>query len=76
MYLWNGRVQEGLSGMRLQKEKVDWVQRLVQEGTGWDDRVEEKTNFIEVTSQNDEVLVEDNRVGKGKGAGPTNWYET
>ena len=31
---------------------------------------------MEAACQNYEVLVEDKRVGKGGGAGPTNWYET
>ena len=39
--------------------------------TGWSDPVEEQTGFVEAACQNYEVLVEDKRVGKSGGAGPS-----
>ena len=52
-------VLECLSGVRLRKEEVDHAEKRVQEVTGWNDPVEEKTSFVEAACQNYEVLVED-----------------
>ena len=61
---------EGLSGVRLKKEEADRAEQRVQEVTGWDDPVEEKTGFVEAVCQNYEVLVEDKRAGKAGGVDP------
>ena len=62
---------EGLAGARLRKEEADRVEERVWEVTGWSDPVEEKTGFVEAARQNYEALVEDKRVGKTAGAGPS-----
>ena len=67
---------EGFSGKKLKKEDVNHAEKRVQEITGWSDPVEEKTGFIEVVCQNYEVLVEDKRVGKARGAGHSGRYDT
>ena len=67
---------EGLSRVRLKKEEADRAEQRVQEVTGWEDPIEEKTGFIEAASQNYEVLVEDKRAGKAGGSGPSQRYET
>ena len=56
-------VLEVLFIMRLTKEEADRAEKRVQEGTGWDDSIEEKTGFVEAMCQNYEVLVrgKDNR---------------
>ena len=60
-------VLEGLSDMWLRKEEVDRAEKRVQEGTGCDNLVEEKTGFVEAASQNYEVLIEHKWAGN---AGP------
>ena len=67
---------EGLFGMRLKREEVDCAKQRIQEVTGWDDLVEEKTGFLKAACQNYEVLVEDKRAGKAGGAIPSQRYET
>ena len=66
---------EGLSGVRL-KEEADRAEQRVQEVTGWDDPVEEKTGFVEAACQNYEVLVEEKQAGRAGGVGPSKRYET
>ena len=67
---------EGLAYVRLRKEEANRAERRVQEVTGWSDPVEEKTGFVEAACQNYEVLVENKRMGKTGGAGPSQRYET
>ena len=67
---------EGLAGTRLMKEEADRAGKWVWEVTKWSDPVEEKTGFVEAACQNYEALVEDKRVGKTGGAGPSQRYET
>ena len=67
---------EGLVGARLRKEEADRGEKRVGEVTGWSDPVEEKIGFVEAVCQNYEALVEDKRVGKSGGAGPSQRYET
>jgi hypothetical protein len=43
----SGSVLEGLAGVRLKKEEADRTEKRVQEVTGWNDPVEEKTGFVE-----------------------------
>ena len=69
-------VLEGLFIMRLTKEEADRAEKRVQEGTGWDDSIEEKTGFVEAMCQNYEVMVEDKPVGQAEGSGPSNRYDT
>ena len=66
---------EGLAGARLRKDEADRAEKRVQEVTGWSDPVEEKMGFVEAACQNYEALVEDKRVGKTGGAGPSQRYE-
>ena len=68
-------VLEGLAGLRLRKEEADCAERWVREFTGWSNPVKEKTGFVETACQNYEVLVEDKRVGKARGAKPSQRYE-
>ena len=49
-------VLEGFSGKKLKNEKADRTEKQVQEVTGWNDSVEEKTNLLEAACQNYEVL--------------------
>ena len=60
----------------LRKDEADRAEKRVREVTGWSDPVEEKTGFVEAACQNYEALVEDKRVGKTGGAGPSQRYET
>jgi hypothetical protein len=69
-------VLEGLAGVRLKKEEADRAEKCVQEVTGWNDPVEEKTGFVEAACQNYEVLLEEKRAGRGGGAGPLQRHET
>ena len=57
---------EGLSGVRLKREEMERPEQRIQEVTGWDDPVEEKTGFVATACQNYEVL------GKSGGGGPHN----
>ena len=57
----------------MRKEDANQPEKRVWEVTGWDDPVEEKASFVEAACESYEVLVEDKRVGKGRGAGPSNW---
>ena len=69
-------VLEGFSKKKLMKEEADRAERRVREVTGWSDPIEERTSFVEATCQNYEVLVDNKRVGKAKGADPSGRYET
>ena len=69
-------VLENLSEARLKKEEADRAEQRVQEVTGWDDPVEEKTGFVEAACQNYKVLVEDKQAGRAGGVGPSKRYET
>ena len=69
-------MMEGLAGARLRKDEADRAEKQVQEVTGWSDPVEEKTGFVEAACQNYEALLEDKRVGKTRGVGPSQRYET
>mgnify|MGYP000512341434 CR=1 FL=1 len=40
-------VLEGFSRKKLSKEEADRVERWIREVTVWNDRMEEKTNFVE-----------------------------
>ena len=62
---------EGLTGVWLRKEETDRAKKRVREVTGWSDSVEEKMGFVEAAGQNYEALVEDMRVCKTGGAGPS-----
>jgi hypothetical protein len=69
-------VLESLAGVQLRKEEADRAEKRVQEVTGWTDPVEEKTGFVETTCQNYEVLLEEKRAGRSRGAGSSQRYET
>ena len=60
---------EGLTSVRMRKEEVDRAKKRIREVTGWDDPIEEKTNFVEAACQNYEVLVDDKWAEKAGGAG-------
>ena len=60
----------------MKKEEADRTEQRVQEVTGWNDPVEEKTGFVEAAGQNYDVLVEEKRVGKIGGGGSSQRYET
>ena len=58
------------------KEEADHTEKRVREVMRWNDLVEEKIGFVKGTCQNYEVLMEDKQVGKSRGVGPSNRYET
>jgi hypothetical protein len=62
---------ESFARVRLRKEEVDRTEKHVQEVTGWSNRIEEKTGFVEAACQNFEVLLEEKRAGRSGGAGPS-----
>ena len=66
---------EGFSGKKL-KEEAYQTEKRVREVTGWRDPVEEKIGFVEATCPNYEVPIEDKRVGKTGGAGPSERSDT
>mgnify|MGYP000235156717 CR=1 FL=1 len=68
-------VLDGFYEKKLMKEEADRAERRVREVTGWSDPIEERTSFVEATCQNYEVLVDNKRVGKARGAAPSNRYE-
>jgi hypothetical protein len=69
-------VLDNLAGVRLRKEEADRAEKRVQELTGWNDPVEEKTGFVEAACQNYEVLLEEKRAGRSGGADPSQRYGT
>ena len=68
-------VLEGFSGKKLRKEEADCTKRQIQEVTGWNDPVKEKTNFVEAACQNYKVLIKAKWVWKAGGAGPSGKYD-
>ena len=69
-------ILDTISGGRLRREEAEHADERVREATGWSDPVEENTGFVEAACKNYEALIDERRVGKNGGTGPTGRHDT